>query len=126
MSWTRRGADALFVEARDLAAAGRKPNLAFEIVAAIDERYIIDALGMKIDVLAASQKSAGDDAEANKEVARLALPLADEAALAEKYPQASRLAAMALQTARKAKDAELLKEATVREKEIRALRPVKS
>jgi hypothetical protein len=114
---------ALLLEARDQAAAGRKPTLALEVVAAIDERYTVDALALKIDALAAAQKSADDDADANKEVAAAAMALADEAALLEKFSQASRLAAMALQTARKAKDAALLKDATEREKQIRALKP---
>ena len=59
-------------------------------------------------------------------IAQAALTLADDAALMEKFPPAIRLAAMAVQTARKAKDAELLKQATAREKEIRALKPGKT
>jgi hypothetical protein len=113
----------LLIEARDQAAGGRKPKLALEIIAAIDERFTVDALAMKIDALAAAQKAAADDADANKEVAVAAMALADEAALLEKLPQASRLAAMAVQTARKAKDAALLKDATERDKQIRALKP---
>jgi hypothetical protein len=114
---------ALLLEARDLAAAGQNPKLALVIVTLIDERFTIDALAMKIDALAAAQKAAADDATANKQVAEEAMTLADEAALLEKYPQASRLAAMAVQTARKAKDPALLKDANERDKQIRALKP---
>jgi len=114
---------ATLLEARDLAASSRKIQSALDIITRIEAEYKIDVLVMKIDVLAVSQKSAGDDAGANKDVTMNALALADEAALLEKFPQAARLAAMAVQTARKAKDAELLKQATAREKEIRALKP---
>jgi hypothetical protein len=113
----------LLLEARDLAAAGRRPKLGLVIVSAIDQQFAIDAWAMRIDVLAAAQKAADDDAAANKELAELALAMADEAGLVEKYAEALRAAIIAVQAARKTKDAELIKQATAREKEVRALKP---
>jgi hypothetical protein len=120
------GKYALLLQARDLAAEGRRPKLAMEIVGDIDQRFTIDLLTMKVDTLAAAVKGAGDDADANKEIAQTAATLADDAALMEKFAPAIRLAGLALQAARKAKDPELLKQAIAREKEIKALKPGKT
>ena len=94
------------------------------LIAAVEkqaERFAIDSLDARADALAEAAKTA-QGGETNQALARKALDVSDEAVILEKVTHADRLVKIALNSARKGGNAELLKECSAREKDIRELK----
>jgi hypothetical protein len=112
----------LLAEASELAAGGGNLKLAMELIETLERTHVVNVMGLKARALVGHIK-ASTSPEANKAAAEMALALADEAALMEKYTEALTLAIQASAAARKSKDSSLIKQASQRETEIRALKP---
>jgi hypothetical protein len=100
----------LLDQARQMAAAGGDFDLAMQAADALGEKFAIDVEETKVDILAEAVKKA-ETPEANADLTRMGMKLAEEFALAQRYDQALRAARWAKTTAGKAKDTELLKAA---------------
>jgi hypothetical protein len=110
----------LLSEAARLAAQGGDFEQMSAALARQAELFEIDAVDVKSDVLFDASKST-EGADGNQALARTALAAYDEAVLLEQFDQASKLARIALTSARKGGDSELIKECSAREKEAREL-----
>ncbi len=101
---------ALLREALELAAAGGSPLLIGEAADQLASNFQVDSLELKADGLSRAA-NATNNAGAAREIARSALALLDGALQEKRAKPAGKLGQAALNAARKAKDAELVKAA---------------
>ena len=104
--------------ATELAAEAGRCDRMLEVIDQQARRFDVDPLKAKTDALARAVDAPKD---AQPEVVRSCLALLDEALAAEDMETAGRLADAALASARKARNAEVLKTAVARRKEVEAL-----
>jgi hypothetical protein len=109
----------LLREARDVAAQAGNTAMCLEAVSLIAKEYDIDALGMKVDALAAASAAAAR--AASPSVAEACLALLDEALAGDDYETALRLVSVAADAARKARSVPLAGKAEARRKEVQTL-----
>jgi hypothetical protein len=107
----------LFQQARALLTAAHEYKMAFEVADALAAGYVVDPLQLKSETVLAAVENA-KSADDQKKLALVALELADEAVLEEKFTEALRLARTAQAMALKAKDPKLTRDANARVKEI--------
>jgi hypothetical protein len=111
---------ALLRVARDIAAQGCDGQTAFQIIDEMDTVYQVDAVVMKASVLYALTKKARLPAE-RKSIAEQALVLVDLAVARDDFGTATKLANMAMDEARRTRDAGLVKTVTARRKDLEKL-----
>ncbi|MBI1903454.1 MAG: hypothetical protein HYS13_20315 [Planctomycetia bacterium] len=104
---------ALYLAAREQLVAAQEAELACKLADTVAESFAVDAFSLKAQALADVAKGA-ESPESNKKLAELGLLIADEALLTQRYPAALRILRTAQAAARKAKDAELIKEVSTR------------
>lgn len=107
----------LLAEARDLAADAGDSRTFLQALVALSRKFPIDWVTMAAEGLEQAARRSRPPA-ANAALARAALKLVDGALRDDQYPQAQMLATAGRDMARKAADAELLKEAVARLKEV--------
>lgn len=110
----------LLSEARDLFAAGGDPKGSIAVVDQIAAAFVVEPLTMKTEALAAAGRSAEDPKIAAR-VAKVAIPIADDAVRAERYDLAERLLTTAETAARRGVDAVTEGKARRRQTEVRDL-----
>ena len=103
--------------ARDVATQAADGLTAFEAIDEMDRAFQVDAVAMKAGVIYSGTKQAGLPAQ-HKVLAEAALALLDEAILKDDFDSAAKLADMARDEARKARDTELVKTAAARRQEL--------
>jgi len=111
----------LLREARDIATQGGDAATALSAVDELARRFTVDAAGMRMNVLSQAAKAARTY-EDYKTLVSLSFKLIDAAVIADDYELADKLAASALQYAKKAQDLSLTSRATARIKEIADLK----
>ena len=111
------GAFVLFRLARDMAVQAGDGQAAFEAIEAMAERYVVDAVEMKSDVLTGFAKKARTPAD-HASLAEHLLNVIDDAVAEDKLAQAGELGKLALAEATKARDKELLVTTRARLKDV--------
>ncbi len=106
--------------ARDVAARVGAMETALRAVERLGQRYEVDVLAMKAEVLERLLPSLQHSSQKEK-VADLALALIDAAVLRDDYPQATQLGDLALSAARDSNDRTLTGKVIARQQEIDAL-----
>jgi len=94
-------------DARDYALAAGKPEAACDAIDRMARYFSVDAVAMKTEALEHAAKKARTSTS-NREVAECALAVTDLAILAGRSEEAGRLAAVALSTAQRARNAALV------------------
>lgn len=94
-------------DARDYALAAGKPEAACDAIDRMARYFSVDAVAMKTEALEHAAKKARTSTS-NREVAECALAVTDLAILAGRSEEAGRLAAVALATAQRARNAALV------------------
>jgi hypothetical protein len=100
----------MFREARDLAIAAGRATVACEAIDGMARFYAVDPLALKLGALGEAAEAART-LSAHKEVAQSGLALVEPAIEAKRLDEAVRLAKLAVEAARKARSAPMLKEA---------------
>lgn len=109
---------ALCLEARDTAAKAGRSKLVIEAIDRVARQFRVDALDMKADTFSNYPPTT---AAAGREETRAVLTLVDEAVSAKRMALASRLAQLAVESAKISQGNDLIKRATQRSKEIESL-----
>jgi hypothetical protein len=100
----------MFRDARDYALAAGKPETACDVIDQMARFFNVDPLEMKTAAMEQAAKMARTSA-GNREVAEYALGLVDQAIKAGRWDEAGRLAAVALSTAQKTRNAAMIRSA---------------
>jgi hypothetical protein len=112
----------LFRMARESAAGLADASLAVQAIDEMARWFQIDPLAMKLETLSSIAKMTMPPAQ-QKAFADTALIVADDAAAADSYDLAKQVIALGVPAARKARDADLVKQLQNRDKEANALKP---
>lgn len=107
--------------AREMSAAAGELTTALDAADRMRQLFDIDVLTVKASVLdkvAETVQSGGPTSATSQQIVDQAMLLADRAVAADSFSLAGRLVKLALSTARKMKDAELLRRLTTRHQEI--------
>jgi outer membrane biosynthesis protein TonB len=110
----------LFCEARDVASRAADAELAFRAIEELTARFVLDARPLKIAALERTVREAHTP-ERSLVLADIARGLAEEAASADRYGEAVRLAKLAENAALKSGDRTLTASTTVRRRDIEFL-----
>jgi len=110
----------MFREAKDLAVAAGQPALACDVVDQLARHYTVDPLGLKAAVLEEGGKNARG-LSSQRDIAQRTLALVEQAVGEGRLDEAGRLAAVALDAARKSNNAMLMRQATVAGQQIQTL-----
>src|SRR5262249_31418159 len=108
-----------FREARDLASKAGDYQAAFRVIDQMAKEYAVDALELKTAALTAASQAT--NAAASKDLAEIALALAEGAVAEDNYEAALRLLPVAEAAARKAQLPALITQIQTRGQEIRNL-----
>ncbi len=100
----------MFRDARDYALAAGKPETACDVIEQMARFFNVDPLEMKAAAMEQAAKMARTSAS-NREVAEYALGLVDQAIQAGRWDAAGRLAAVAVSTAQKTRNAAMIRSA---------------
>ena len=100
----------MFCEARDLAIAAGKATVACEAIDGMARFYTVDSLTLKREALTEAAEAA-KTLSGHKEVAQSGLALIQPAVEAKRLDEAGRLAKLAVEAAKKARSAPMIKEA---------------
>ncbi len=102
---------------RDVATSAGDGLTAYRAIDEMDRAFQVDAVTMKASVLYSLSKKARLPAD-HKSIAERAVALVEQAIAKDEYETAIKLAEMALDEARKARDAEVVKAVVARKKEL--------
>ena len=110
--------------AREHAVEAADLGVALKAIDGIGATHAVDLLAMKADALAkvvVASRTVGQAPADVEKTLHTAMSLIDEAVIIDNYPVAKRLAVLTASLARRAKDVPLVRELTVRKREIQSL-----